>query len=173
MASERGRLAQIFIWRQASAPDIEYARQVLSAVNPDAARLLSMDNPPIKLFSIFGPWPDDPWGPALRDMRASPAPDGTHWTDTTSYDLAGWQGTDSRTGDHLFVVTDYRKANASAPETFQGAPAPAPSYTPPPTSIPQVPYYPQYPTGPVAWPPPEEATTTSNVPSGRQSGGPT
>ena len=90
-----------------------------------------------------------------------------------SYDLAGWQGTDSRTGDHLFVVTAYRKANARAPETFKGAPAPAPVYTPPPTSIPQVPYYPQYPTGPVAWPPPEEATATSNVPSGRQSGGPT
>jgi uncharacterized RDD family membrane protein YckC len=171
MGSERGRLAQIFIWREASAPDIEYARQLLSAVNPDAARLLATDNPPVKLFSIFGPWPDDPWGPALRDMRASPAPDGSQWIDTKSYDLAGWQGTDSRTGDHVFVVTAYRKANAPAAQTFQGGPAPAPSYSPPTASIPQVPYYPQYPTGPIAWPP-VESTAASNQPSGRQSGGP-
>src|SRR5215213_304883 len=98
MASEQERLAQIFIWRQAGMPDVEYARQVLSVVNPDALRALSDENPPIKLYSIFGPWPDDPWQHALLDMRASPAPDGTLWTDTTRYDLAGWQGVDSRTG---------------------------------------------------------------------------
>src|SRR6476646_829461 len=111
MAPEQERLAQIFIWRQASAPDMEYARQVLSVVNPDAVRALSGDNPPIRLYSVYGPWPDDPWGRALLDMRASPAPNGTQWTDTTRYDLAGWQGADSRSGNNLFVVTAYRKAN--------------------------------------------------------------
>ncbi len=163
MVSEQDRLAQIFIWRQASAPDIEYARQVLSVVNPPAARLVSGDNPPIRLLPIFGLWPDDPWGPALLDMRARPAADGTQWSDTTQYDLAGWQGTDSRTGSRLFVVTAYRKANAPSPETFRGAPTPAPSDLPPASSISQVPYYPQRPTGPILWPP-SEATGKRELP---------
>ena len=102
MVSEQDRLAQIFIWRQGSAPDIEYVRQLLSAVNPDAVRAISADDPPLKLFTIVGSWPQDMWARALLDMQASPAPDGTQWVDTTHYDLAGWQGADSRTGEQLW-----------------------------------------------------------------------
>ncbi|MEO8285575.1 MAG: RDD family protein [Chloroflexota bacterium] len=155
MVSQQERLAQIFIWRQTGAPDIEYARQLLSAVNPDAVRVISGDNPPIKLFAVLGAWPEDPWERALLDMRATPSPDGRPWTDTTRYDLAGWQGADQRTGDNIFIVTAYRKANAPAARAFEGAPAPAPSpsYNAPTTATPQVPYYPQRPTGPIDWPP--------------------
>ncbi len=166
MASEQDRLAQIFIWRQASAPDIDYARQVLSFVNPDAARVVSGDDPPLRLLSIFGPWPDDPWQRVLLDMRDSASPDGTLWTDTTQYDLAGWQGMDERTGDHIFVVTAYRKANSPPIGAFQGAPAPAPSYQAAGPPVPQMPYYPQYPTGPLAWPPPGSSRQYGDLSTG-------
>ena len=88
------------------------------------------------------------------DMRSVPNPTSSHWADTTRYDLAGWQGTDQRTGDHLFIITAYRKSNAPLGEAIQVAPAPAPTYTT--VTVPQVPYYPQQPTGPLNWPPPSE-----------------
>lgn len=169
MASDQDRLAQIFIWKQATAPDFDYARQVLSVVNPQAIRILTGEDPPLRLFSVFGPWPDDPWGRALLDMRAIPSVDGTQWTDTTQYDLAGWQGTDSVSGDHIFVVSAYRKTNAPNPATIQGAPAPAPSYKPATQSlpsVPQIPYYPQHPTGPIGWPPQAAPTVQFGQTSG-------
>ncbi len=158
MAGNAGRLAQIFIWKQGAAPDLNYARQVLGAVNSDAASALSTDAPPLRLFSITGTWPDDPWARALHDMRAIPAPEGTSWADTSRYDLAGWQGTDSRTSDHIFVVTAYRRATplpTVSPDTFQGTSVSAPPQPAPVVS--HVPYYPQYPTGPVGWPPQPQA----------------
>ncbi|MBF6614637.1 MAG: RDD family protein, partial [Chloroflexi bacterium] len=156
MAGNAGRLAQIFIWKQGAAPDLNYARQVLGAVNSDAASALSTDAPPLRLFSITGAWPDDPWSRALLDMRAIPAPEGTSWADTSRYDLAGWQGTDSRTGDHIFIVTAYRRATPPpvSSDTFQGTSVSAPPQPPPIVS--HMPYYPQYPTGPVGWPPPPQ-----------------
>ena len=126
------------------------------------------DNPPVSLFAIFGPWPLDPWSSALLDMRSNPPPDGTQWSDTTRYDLAGWQGTDARTGEHLFVVMAYRKANVPITETFKGAPTPAPAYVPPPVSMPQVPYYPQHPTGPISWPSKDQPPAPSTL-QGRHS----
>ncbi len=157
MANESDRLAHIFIWKQTGAHDIEYARHVLSVVNPNALRVLDEDDPPLRFFTLYGQWPEDPWAYALYDMRSTPNPEGNEWTDITKYDLAGWQGTDQRTGEHLFIVTAYRKANG-ATEAFQVAPMPAPSHsaTPP---VPQVPYYPQHPTGPLQWPPGDTASS--------------
>src|SRR5206468_8344710 len=107
MEASANRVAQVFVWKQGTVPDLAYARQVLSVVNPDAFAAVSGDNPPLQLFSIMGQWPDEPWPRVLQDMRAIPAPGGARWTDTTRYELQGWQGTDSRTGDRLFVVTVY------------------------------------------------------------------
>jgi uncharacterized RDD family membrane protein YckC len=154
MASENDRLAQIFIWKQADTSDLEYARQILSVVNPGALHVLASENPPVCFFTVYGSWPEDPWARALADMRNVPNPSSSHWADTTRYDLAGWQGVDQRTGDHLFIITAYRKSNAPLGEAIQVAPAPAPTYTT--TTVPQVPYYPQQPTGPLNWPPPPE-----------------
>lgn len=162
MANESDRLAQIFIWKQANRPDIEYARQVLSVVNPDALRALRESDTRLRFFTIFDPWPEDPWARAIYDMRATPNPEGNEWTDVTRYDLAGWQGTDQRTGDRLFIVTAYRKSNGSATDAFQVEPVPAPSHTPT-TPVPQVPYYPQHPTGPLEWPPRTGVDTTSSL----------
>jgi uncharacterized RDD family membrane protein YckC len=152
MVLENGRLAHVFIWKEGSKPDLAYARQVLGAVNPNALSAVSGENPPLTAFGIAGQWPDDPWTHALRDMRAVPTPDGSRWADTSRYDLAGWEGTDQRTGARIFIVTAYRKSNAPA-VSFQGAPAQAPTY---PQAVPHVPYYPQRPTGPVSWPPQPE-----------------
>src|SRR5438094_6345318 len=107
MEANSNRVARVFIWKQGAAPDYSYARQVLSVVNPQAYRAVAGDNPPLHLFSVLGPWPEDFWVRALGDLRAIPAPGGNSWTDTMTYELAGWQGTDSRTGDRLFVVTVY------------------------------------------------------------------
>src|SRR5436190_11489151 len=150
METNSSRIAQVFVWKQGAAPDVDYARQVLSVVNAEAATAISSENPPLQLFSLMNGWPDDPWARALGDMRAIPAPNGTQWTDTSRYDLTGWQGTDTRTGDKIFVVIAYAKAAAISAETFRGEGVQAPPYIPPP--VPQVPYYPQYPTGPLAWP---------------------
>ena len=154
MASENDRLAQIFIWKQVGTSDLEYARQILSVVNPGALRVLVSENPPVRFFTVYGPWPEDPWARALADIRSVPNPSSSHWADTTRYDLAGWQGVDQRTGAHLFIITAYRKSNAPLGEAIQVAPAPAPTYTT--VTVPQVPYYPQQPTGPLNWPPRSE-----------------
>lgn len=151
MASENDRLAQIFIWKQAGTSDLEYARQILSVVNPGAVRVLANENPPVRFFTVYGQWPEDPWARALADIRGVPNPNSSHWADTTRYDLAGWQGVDQRTGDRLFIITAYRKSNTPPTEAFQVKPAPAPTYTT--VTVPQVPYYPHHPTGPLNWPP--------------------
>jgi uncharacterized RDD family membrane protein YckC len=150
MATNNERLAQVFLWKEGSTPDLDYARQVLRAVNPDAYRAIAGGNPPLQLFSVAPPWPDEPWGRALADMRAVPNPEGAQWVDTTRYDLAGWQGTNTRTGEHVFVVTVYRRA--VSPDAFQGEGVSAPTSVPT-VPVPHVPYYPQFPTGPIAWPP--------------------
>ncbi len=147
MAADVSRLAQVFVWKQGTAPDLAYVRQVLSAVNPEVGKVVEGENPPVHLFSIIGPWPDDPWRRALLDMHAIPAPDGTHWSDTTRYDLAGWQGTDMRSNDRIFVVTAYRRATQIPQTMFRSDMVSGPP------AVAQVPYYPQHPTGPLVWPP--------------------
>src|SRR2546423_13626432 len=107
MESGSSRVAHVFIWKQGAAPDVDYARQVLSIVNPEAYRALLGSSPPVRLFSVIDDWPEEPWGRALADMRAIPAPGGALWTDPSQYELAGWLGADSRTGGRLFVVTAY------------------------------------------------------------------
>ena len=54
MASENDRLAQIFIWKQAGTSDLEYARQILSVVNPGALRVLANREPAGSL--LYGLW---------------------------------------------------------------------------------------------------------------------
>jgi uncharacterized RDD family membrane protein YckC len=162
LACENDRLAQIFIWKQAGVTDLEYARQILSVVNPGALPVLAGEDPPVRFFTVYGPWPDDPWARALADMRSVPNPGSSHWADTTRYDLAGWQGVDQRTGDHLFIITAYRKSNFPPGEAIQVAPAPAPTYTT--VTVPQVPYYPQQPTGPLNWPPRPEQEQSEVLP---------
>ncbi|HUP27436.1 MAG TPA: RDD family protein, partial [Chloroflexia bacterium] len=149
MASDASRLAQVFIWKEGRPPDIKYAREVLCAVNPETARSIAGENPPLRLFAVEDPWPDEPWERAIADMRNLEAPGSTSWIDTSLYDLTGWQGRDSTTGDRLFTVTAYRRA-APAP-SFVGSGMSAPRQVSP--AVPQVPYYPQFPTGPVEWPP--------------------
>ena len=156
MASDADRVAQVFIWKQGPAPDFEYALHVLNVVNPETARTLASDRSRLQVFTVTGPWPDEPWERAITDMRSVPTPDGSQWTDTSRYDLTGWQGTDSTTGERLFTVTAYRRAAPSA--TFTGASISAPSRQQP--SIPQVPYYPESPSGPLAWPPTSHADRT-------------
>lgn len=169
MAMDVNRLAHIFIWKEGSMPDIEYARRILSVVNPDAAKAIEEDNPdpPVKLFSVTPPWPDDPWARATADLQGinTVEGNGSEWTDTTRYDLAGWQGTDRRTGDHIFVITAYRRATATLLESDfvgQGVGAPSePVSNAPRPSFAQVPYYPLRPTGPLEWPSAgEEASST-------------
>ncbi|MDQ3704034.1 MAG: RDD family protein [Chloroflexota bacterium] len=172
MSVDGNRLAQVFIWKEGSAPDLRYARQILSVVNPEAARAIDWDNPPVHLFPVEPPWPGDQWARAISDLQTiSYRAGGPNLTDTTRFDLAGWQGTDQRTGDHIFVVIAYRRAvidvDAPAPAAdFQGQGLPAPSRsgqrTPQPP-VPQVPYYPQTPTGPIAWPPSEQPVQESYV----------
>jgi uncharacterized RDD family membrane protein YckC len=171
MVNESDRLAHIFIWKQGSTPNLEYARHVLSVVNPDALRVLREADPPIRFFTLGGQWPEDPWARALYDMRATPNPEGHEWTDINRYDLAGWQGTDQRTGERLFIVTAYRKANGSPADAFQIAPVPAPSHGPT-APVPQVPYYPQHPTGPLEWPPEVDTTDSITLPFQTQGTGP-
>jgi hypothetical protein len=74
MESGSSHIAQVFVWRQGSAPDLAYARQVLSVVNPEAFAAVTGENPPLRLFAISGPWPDDPWERILQDMLSIPAP---------------------------------------------------------------------------------------------------
>ncbi len=166
MATDGNRLAHIFVWKEGTTPDLQYARQILSVVNPDAARAIEGDNAPISLFSIAPPWPSDLWARAIGDLRGFSAyqANGTDWTDTSRYDLAGWQGNDRRTAEHIFVVTAYRRAATTLAESdFEGEGVGAPSQImaagtadtagtsrPP---IAQVPYYPLRPTGPITWPP--------------------
>jgi uncharacterized RDD family membrane protein YckC len=161
MEAGSNRVAQVFIWKQGAAPDLGYARQVLGVVNPEAYKAVTGENPPLHLFSVMGPWPDDFWARALGDMRAIPSSNGTLWTDTTRFDLAGWQGTDSRTGDKLFVVTTY-----SRPPSFTGAEVQVPHFSDQSSQAPvaQVPYYPQYPTGPLGWPPQSQQTQPQYTP---------
>ena len=149
MASDADRVAQVFIWKQGSAANVEYARHVLNIINPETARSLAGDDPPLQLYTIVGSWPEEPWERAIADMRTVSAPDGSQWTDTSRYDLTGWQGTDSATGERLFTVTAYRRATPAS--TFTGSSVSAPRTQTP--SIAQVPYYPEFPTGPVTWPP--------------------
>lgn len=170
MAVDGNRLAQVFIWKEGSAPDLRYARQILSVVNPEAARAIDWDNPAIHLFAVDPPWPGDQWARAISDLQTiSYRTTGPNWTDTTRFDLAGWQGTDQRSGDHIFVVVAYRRAvvEVETPAAdFQGQGLPAPSRTgqrEPQPSVAQVPYYPQPPTGPLAWPPSELPVPESYV----------
>src|SRR5215212_1226952 len=145
-----GRVAQVFVWKQGTAPDVDYARQVLSVASPEAYQALNGGTALLQLFSVMGEWSEDPWERALRDMRAIPAPEGTRWTDSSLYLMKGWQGTDSRTGDKIFVVVAYYRS-VSVPGTFRGESIDTPAYNAPPGSQPP-PYYQQYPTGPLGWP---------------------
>jgi|GEM_PF-388212 len=159
MAADASRLTQIFVWREGTAPDLDYARHVMSAANPAVAEVLATDDPPITLLAIPGEWPDEPWARAIADLRSIPAPGGTRWDDTSSYDLAGWEGTDLRTGARLFAVTAYRRAQEQP--AFAGRNVSAPRGITPPVS--QVPYYPQRPTGPLGWPPASTSTPSGQV----------
>lgn len=170
MSVDGNRLAQVFIWKEGSAPDLRYARQILSVVNPEAARAIDWDNPAIHLFAVEPPWPGDQWARAIADLQTiSYRTGGPNLTDTTRFDLAGWQGTDQRTGDHIFVVIAYRRAIIDVeapPADFQGQGLPAPTRSGQRASQPavsQVPYYPQQPTGPLAWPPSEQPAPESYV----------
>src|SRR4051794_8618039 len=107
MEADSNRIVQVFFWKQGAAPDLDYVRQVLSIVNPEAFAAIAGDNPPVQLFSVIGPWPDDPWTRALQDMRAIPSISRIAWTDPNQYELNGWQGSDLRTGDHIFTVVAY------------------------------------------------------------------
>ena len=157
-----GRVAQVFVWKQESAPDVEYARQVLSVASPEAYQAVSNGAPLLQLFSVMGEWSEDPWERSLRDMRAIPAPEGTRWTDSARYLLKGWQGTDSRTGDKIFVVVVYYRS-LSVPETFRGEAIDTPAYGAPAGQQAQ-PYYQPYPTGPMAWPQPPPGYTYPQYP---------
>ncbi len=154
MVADTERLAQMFLWKQGDAPDADYARELLRATNPAASQAVEGDASIVQLFAVAGEWPEDPWALALAHMDAIPAPTGTQWTDPANYDLAGWQGKDLRTGEDLFVVTAYRRpaqpaqATQTAPTVTQ--PEADMTATPP---VAQTPYQPQYPTGPIAWPP--------------------
>src|SRR5687767_11149826 len=158
MSYDAGRIAQVFMWKQGSAADAEYALHVLGIVNPETARTLGSDDSRLKLYTISGPWPDEPWERAIADMLTVPSPDGSQWTDTSRYDLTGWQGTDSSTGERLITVTAYRRA--TPPPSVSGSSVSAPRTTTP--SVAQVPYYPEFPSGPLAWPP----THQENIPTG-------
>lgn len=147
MVADTERLAQVFLWKQGDAPDTEYARELLRIVNPDADVAISGDSPPLHLFGVAGTWPDDPWAHAINEIEALATLSGERWSDPSRFDLAGWQGKDTRTGEHLFMVTAYRRGATQDEEV--GAPASVESNVP----LSQTPYQPQYPTGPVDWPP--------------------
>lgn len=181
MSVEGNRLAQVFIWKEGSAPDLRYARQILSVVNPEASRAIDWDNPPIHLFAVEPPWPGDQWARAIADLQTtSYRAMGPNWTDTTRFDLAGWQGTDQRSGDHIFVVIAYRRAEPVAEESeasFSGGALPVPSRTSrgttgPTPAVAQVPYYPEHPTGPIAWPPSEQPVPPQGYTYSPLTGGP-
>lgn len=163
MVEGQNRLAQLFLWKEGAAPDLSYARQVLSVVNPEAYKAVLGDNPPLQLFSVIGSWPDDLWAKALQDISSLRAADGSQWSDTARYDLAGWQGKDQRSGDRLFLVTAYRRASPVPAGTFTGSGVGAPPAQPQ-VPTPQVPYYPQFPTGPLAWPPNSQSQAQGQQP---------
>lgn len=120
MEAGSSRIAQVFVWRQGSVPDLAYARRVLSAVNLEAYAAAAGEKPPVQLLSLTGMWPDQPWDRILEDMLTISTASGTHWTNTDRYELEGWQGTDSRTGDKLFVVTVYERPVMAQRERFVG-----------------------------------------------------
>lgn len=158
MVADTERLAQVFLWKEGDAPDLEYARELLRVVNTEAYEAVGGASPPLQIISVAEPWPEDPWVRAIEDMGAIPAPEGTRWTDSANYDLAGWQGKDLRTEENLFVVTAYRRP-AQAPEVE--ITGPIEDDIPP---IAHAPYQPQYPTGPIAWPPRPTATGVGVTP---------
>jgi uncharacterized RDD family membrane protein YckC len=146
MVADMERLAQVFLWKEGDAPDLDYARELLRVVNPDAYKAVEGDTPPLQIIGVVEPWPDDPWVRAVEDMDSIPAPTGTRWTDPANYDLAGWQGKDLRTEENLFVVTAYRRPT-------QATEAEATDVEDDIQPLAHTPYQPQYPTGPIAWPP--------------------
>jgi uncharacterized RDD family membrane protein YckC len=117
------RLARVFVWKQGAEPDPDYVQQVLQAAVPEARR-------PGGEYAVTGEaapaeWPADFWSFALPRLRQ-----GTDWTDPARYELAGWTGTDSRSGSRLFVVSVYERpqttaASAAASTAQAAAPSPA------------------------------------------------
>src|SRR6476646_2788594 len=95
------QLAQVLVWTEGPTPDAAYIRQVVDAANPDA----SAAGPGLAVSSeeVAGPWPADLWAYAMPRLRANP-----EWGDPRRYELAGWAGSDSRSGQRLFVVSLYR-----------------------------------------------------------------
>ncbi len=125
------RLARVFVWKQGAEPEPDYVQQVLQAAVPEARQ-------PGGEYAVTGEaapaeWPADFWSFALPRLRQ-----GTDWTDPARYELAGWTGTDSRSGSRLFVVSVYDRpqspAAKAAPATATPPPAPAPPELPPATS---------------------------------------
>src|SRR5689334_24486952 len=120
------RLARVFVWKQGAEPDPEYVQQVLQAAVPEARQ-------PGGEYAVTGAaapteWPADFWTFALPRLR-----EGTDWTDPSRYELAGWTGTDSRSGSRLFVVSVYDRPQPPAtPEAAPTAttPTPAPAAAP-------------------------------------------
>jgi uncharacterized RDD family membrane protein YckC len=119
------RLARVFVWKQGAEPDPDYVQQVLLAAVPEARR-------PGGEYAVTGEaapadWPADFWSFALPRLRQ-----GTDWTNPARYELAGWTGTDSRSGSRLFVVSVYERPQPGA----ASAAAMAAQATPPPPASP-------------------------------------
>ncbi|MDQ6695206.1 MAG: RDD family protein [Chloroflexota bacterium] len=138
MVAEGHRLAVVFIWKQGDAPDLDYARQILAAINPGAYIASLGENTRLHRLAVTRPWPQDPWQMAIAQMEAIGTGDNSLWTDTRYYELAGWQGRDRRTGERLFVVTVYRRAAGLSHSTGQANTTP---------SLARIPFQLQRPTG--------------------------
>src|SRR5688500_8765015 len=113
MSAQAERPPQVFIWKEGDMPDLQYARELISLASPLAERSVSSGAISPIAFDVTGPWPADFWERVHADLAGAPAPVGTSWVDTSQYDLSGWQGVDSRTGNRVFVVTAYPRGESA------------------------------------------------------------
>ncbi len=142
------RPAQIFVWVEGPTPDPAYVQQVLQAALP--APEGSGPAPAVHSAGVPDPWPSDLWGYALPRMRQV-----GDWTDPRRYALAGWTGTDSRSGRRIFVASIYdRTAEAPGPPPPEPPAAEAAS-----TAMPAQAAVPAEPAEPEAAAPAEAATS--------------
>src|SRR5688572_16977544 len=123
MSPQVDRLVRVFIWKEGDTPAPEYVRALVRYVTSRTSVERSLTTPATHLFPTQGDWPDDPWDRALEDLSYVPAPGGRSWIDSEQYELLGWQGIDSRTGDRLFVVSAYKCEPPERVEVERDVPA--------------------------------------------------
>jgi uncharacterized RDD family membrane protein YckC len=121
MSAQADRPTQVFIWKEGERPSFQYSRDLISRASPGAQKYYASGDVPSVSFVVDDNWPADFWERVIADLEVAPAPAGTSWVNSDQYELVGWQGVDSRTGNRLFVVTAFPRERADNLGLKQGA----------------------------------------------------